>query len=425
MADLNTLTATEAAALIAQRKVSSEELTKACLARIRTREPEVQAWAALDEDLALKAARAADAAKPASPLHGVPFAVKDVIDTAELPTEYGSSIFAGHRPAKDAACVAKMKAAGAVMLGKTVSTEFATFRPGKTRNPHNIAHTPGGSSMGSAAAVADFMVPIAFANQTAGSLIRPASFCGIAGFKPTYGTVDTGGILPLAPSFDTLGYYGRSFDDMAAFYGVIRGVARPPLADGLGRPPRVGFYRHLERKKAEPASTAAVESAAKRLAALGATVDEIALPSEFDDITEVHGRMLNVELTRTLGDIYRNHHNELSEVLRGMIEDGFKTPPETYAAAVAHADKCKSMINAAFDGYDVLLCPSAPGEAPKGLGMTGSPIFQTGWTLLQVPCATVPFAKGPNGLPVGVQLIGRRDDDETLLRVAKWFQTRM
>ena len=175
MADLNQLTATEAAALIAQRKVSSEELTKACLARIRTREPKIQAWQALDEDLALKAARAADAAKPASPLHGVPFAVKDVIDTAELPTEYGSSIFKGHRPKEDAACVARMKAAGAVMLGKTVCTEFATFRPGKTRNPHNPNHTPGGSSSGSAAAVGDFMVPLAFGNQTAGSHVRPAA----------------------------------------------------------------------------------------------------------------------------------------------------------------------------------------------------------------------------------------------------------
>jgi len=421
--DLEKLTALEAASLIAARKISSEELTRACLARIRAREPEVQAWAVLDEDMALAAARAADAAKPASPLHGIPFGVKDVIDTGDLPTEYGSSIFKGHRPAKDAACVARMKAAGAVQLGKTVCTEFATYRPGKTKNPHNPNHTPGGSSSGSAAAVADYMVPLAFGNQTAGSHIRPAAFCGIPAFKPTHGTVDLRGIFELAPMFDTLGYYARSFDDLAAYYAVVRQVPRGPLADGLGRPPRIGLYRGLD-KHSEPPALAAVEAAAERLRALGATVEEASLPAEFDALSTVHTTMLNVALTRSFAEIYPRHHNALSEVLRGMIEDGMKRTPQEYAAAVAHADGCKSRINAAIGSYDVLLCPSAPGEAPQGLGMTGSPIFQTMWTLLQVPCATIPFGTGPKGLPLGVQLIGKRDDDETVLRAAKWLHAR-
>jgi Asp-tRNA(Asn)/Glu-tRNA(Gln) amidotransferase A subunit family amidase len=354
----------------------------------------------------------------------VPFGVKDVIDTAELPTEYGSTIYKGHRPQQDAVCVTRMKAAGAIQLGKTVCTEFATFRPGKTRNPHNPNHTPGGSSSGSAAAVADFMVPLAFGNQTAGSHIRPAAYCGIPAFKPTHGTVDLRGIFELVPAFDTLGYYARSFDDIAAYYSVVRRVPRGKLADGLDRPPRIGIYRGLDQH-AEPPALAAVAAAAARLRSLGATVEDMTLPEAFAALPGVHTRILHVVLSQSFAAIYPRHHNALSDILRGMIEDGMNTAPEAYAAAVAQADACKSRINAAIGNYDALLLPSAPGEAPEGLGMTGSPIFQTMWTLLQVPCATVPFGKGPNGLPLGVQLIGKRDDDETLLRLAKWFHTRL
>jgi Asp-tRNA(Asn)/Glu-tRNA(Gln) amidotransferase A subunit family amidase len=424
MTDLHRLTATEASKLIAQRQISSEDLVKACLLRIREREPAVQAWAHLDEGLALRAARAADAETPKGPLHGIPFGVKDVIDSADLPTEYGSDIFTGHRPAKDAACITHMKQAGAVLLGKTVATEFATYRPGKTRNPHNPAHTPGGSSSGSAAAVADMHVPLAFGNQTAGSHIRPASYCGICAFKPTWGTVDLTGILPLEFSFDTLGYYARSFDDIALYYATVRGMPPHPAPDGIGRPPRVGFYRALERKYAEPASTAAVEAAAKRLQELGANVEEMDLPPGFGDLAETHPIILNVGLTKSLGEIYEKHHNRISDRLRGMIEDGLACPPEKYRNAMDHADECRRNINAAFGRYDVLLAPSAPGEAPEGLGSTGSPIFQVAWTLLHLPCATVPGASGPKGLPVGVQIIGRQYDDATVLAVANWFHTR-
>ncbi len=421
MPDLYRLTATEASKLIAKREISSEELVKSCLVRIREREPTVQAWAHLDEKLALQAARAADAQPPKSPLHGIPFGVKDVIDSADLPTEYGSEIFKGHRPAKDAACIQRMKNAGAVLMGKTVSTEFATFRPGKTRNPHNPAHTPGGSSSGSAAAVGDAMIPLAFGNQTAGSHIRPGSFCGTCAFKPTWGTVDLTGIMPLEHSFDTLGYFARSFDDIATYYAVVRGSPPIEARDGLGRSPRVGFYRALERKYAEPASTTAVEAAAKRLQTLGAIVEEMELPMQFADLVDIHPIILNVGLTRSLKAVYDKDANRISDRLRGMIESGLSTPASTYRAAMDHADACRRDINAAFGAYDVLLCPSAPGEAPQGLEATGNPVFQLAWTLLHVPCASVPGAVGPKGLPVGVQLIGRQYDDDTVLAIAKWL----
>jgi Asp-tRNA(Asn)/Glu-tRNA(Gln) amidotransferase A subunit family amidase len=422
--DLYRLTATEAAKLIAKREISSTELVKSCLDRIDARESTVQAWAHLDERLALQAARAADAAQPRSPLHGIPFGVKDVIDSADLATEYGSEIFKGHRPAKDAACIQRMKNAGAVLMGKTVSTEFATFRPGKTRNPHNPAHTPGGSSSGSAAAVGDSMIPLAFGNQTAGSHIRPGSFCGVCAFKPTWGTVDLTGILPLEHSFDTLGYFARSFDDIANYYAIVRGAPPADATDGIGRAPRIGFYRTLEQKHAEPASIAAVEAAAKQLQALGAIVEEVELAPRFAELIEVHPIILNVGLTRSLKAVYDKDAHRISDRLRGMIESGMSTPAATYRKAVDHADACRRDINAAFGSYDALLCPSAPGEAPKGLEATGNPVFQLAWTLLHLPCASVPGAVGPKGLPVGVQFVGRQYDDSTVLAIAKWFHTR-
>jgi len=421
MDELHRLTATEASALIARREISSEELVRACIARIQAREPVVQAWAHFDERIPLAAARAADAKKPEHPLHGIPFGVKDVIDSADLPTEYGSEIHKGHRPAKDAVCIQRMKEAGAVLMGKTVSTEFATFRPGKTRNPHNPAHTPGGSSSGSAAAVGDAMVPLAFGNQTAGSHIRPGAYNGICALKPTWGTVDLTGIMPLEHSYDTLGYFARSFDDIATYYATVRRIPTASLADGLGRPPRIGFYRTMERRFAEPASVAAVEAAAKKLESLGAVVEEMDLPMDFADLAANHTLVLNVGLTRSLANEYANHRSQISEQLRGMIESGLATDAATYRAALDHADRCRSRINAAIGTYDALLCPSAPGEAPEGLGATGSPIFQIVWTLLHVPCVSVPGATGPKGLPVGVQFIGRQYDDQRLLALAKWF----
>lgn len=318
-----------------------------------------------------------------------------------------------------------MRNSGAILMGKTVSTEFATYTPGKTRNPHNIAHTPGGSSSGSAAAVGAQMVPIAFGNQTAGSLIRPAAFCGDVGFKPTHGTVDLTGILPLEPSFDTLGYMARSVDDVATFYGIVRGAAPAPLADGLGRTPRIGLCRTHHWDKTEAASRDALERAASRLSNLGAEVFDLDLPEDFATIPDSHRVILNAGLTKSLARQYTDHRDGLSDRLRGMIEEGLSYDEATLEAADAHAKRSRRAGDELFGRCDALLSPSAPGEAPEGHSATGDPIFQTTWTLLHMPCVTVPYATGPNGLPVGVQLIAKRGEDDALLALAKWFQARM
>ncbi|MEX2453788.1 MAG: amidase [Rhodospirillaceae bacterium] len=424
-AALHDLTATEAAALIAARSISSEELVRDCLDFIRSREGEVAAWQYLDEDFALGEARRADAMAPLSPLHGVPFGIKDIIDTADQPTEYGSPVFAGHRPKADAACVAAMRRAGAVMMGKTVTTEFATFHPGKTRNPHNTGHTPGGSSSGSAAAVGGNMIPIAFGSQTAGSLIRPAAFCGVAAFKPTHGTVDLAGVLELVPRLDTLGFMARSIDDLAAFHAVVRGdeAALPP-GDGPGRPPRIGLCRTHHWAQAQPESVEAVESAGARFAELGAEVGECVLPPHFADLAQTHATILCAGLARSLKDVRRNHADRISKRLTGMIDDGAATSAERLVEAFAHADACTMQFAAVAGPWDVLLTPSAPGEAPAGHAATGDPVFQIVWTLLQVPCVTLPWSTGPNGLPVGIQMVGRKGDDDRVLRVARWLEAR-
>lgn len=424
MTALNELTATEAGAMIAAREISSEELVQACLDRIGEREEAVGAWQWIDPEQALEQARAADAADPKSPLHGVPFGVKDIIDTAGIPTEYGSPIFAGHVPERDAPCVARMRDAGAVLLGKTVTTEFATFHPGKTANPHDPAHTPGGSSSGSGAAVGDNMAPLAFGSQTAGSLIRPAAFCGVCGLKPTHGTIDISGVFELEAALDTLGYMARSVDDLAAYYAIVRGAAPRPLEDGIGRAPRIGVCRTFHWDQAQPETVQALDDAARKLTELGAAVGDMTLPGDFSTIVETHRIILNVGLTRSLGDLYRDDGDRLSERLRAMIEAGMEVPPDRYESAKAHADSCRAASDAAFGDWDVLLAPSAPGEAPRGLEATGDPIFQIPWTLLHVPCVTIPTATGPDGLPVGVQLIGRHGDDDTVLRIAKWFHGR-
>ena len=426
MGELWQLTAAEAGRRIAAGEITSEALVRSCLERIADRDPDVEAWTHLDPDYAIAGAREADSSPSKSPLHGVPFGVKDVIDSGDLPTEYGApTIHGGHRPERDAACVAAMRRAGAVPMGKTVSTEFATFWPGKTRNPHNPGHTPGGSSSGSAAAVASSMVPIAFGNQTAGSLIRPAAFCGVVGLKPTHGTVDLAGILQLESSFDTLGYMARSVDDLGLFYDIVRGAGAEAPADGLARPPKIGLCRSHHWGRADAVSREAVERAAAKFSDLGADVAELDLPDSFATIPDSHRVILNAGLTQSLARQYADHRDRLSDRLRGMIEEGLGYDEATLGAARTHARACRAAAGDAFGDRDVLLTPSAPGEAPEGLGMTGDPIFQTTWTLLHLPCVTLPFATGPRGLPIGVQLVGSRGEDATVLAVAKWFHGRM
>jgi Asp-tRNA(Asn)/Glu-tRNA(Gln) amidotransferase A subunit family amidase len=422
MGKLNELTGLEAAAKIAKREISSVELVQDCLDRISSREDDVGAWQYLDPEYAISEARRSDELDPIGPFHGVPFGVKDVIDTGEMPTEYGSEIFAGNQPYADAACVSMMRESGAVLLGKTVTTEFAVYQWRKTRNPHDIRHTPGGSSSGSAAAVGDNMVPLAFGNQTAGSLIRPASFCGVHAFKPTHGTANLRGIFEMVPRFDTLGYMARSIDDLAIFYAVVsKDKLIPRTVEELDRLPRIGICQTHYWDEAQPETVTAVESAASMLAKYGCDVGECKLPDSFRNLAKTHTTILNAGLARSMSSIRQKNENQISKQLLKILDQGLSTSAEELVEAFSHADKCMMEFPSITAEFDVLLTASAPGEAPEGWA-TGNPIFQIMWTLLQVPCLTLPWTTGPNGLPVGVQLIGRKGADNQLLRVAKWIE---
>jgi Asp-tRNA(Asn)/Glu-tRNA(Gln) amidotransferase A subunit family amidase len=418
MADLRALSAREAAAEIAAGRLGAEELVAACLDRIAQREATVGAWHYLERDAALAAARACDAEPPKGPLHGVPIAVKDLIDTADMPTGHGSPIYRNHRPAADAACVALARAAGAIVLGKTVTTEFACFTPGKTANPHNPAHTPGGSSSGSAAAVADNMAPLAFGTQTAGSTIRPASYCGVVGYKPSFGLLPRAGVKTLAESLDTVGTMARDVADAAFFAGVLsdrralREVAMPAA------PPRFGLYKTPMWDEAEPSTELALDQTRVALERAGAWIGEITVPPEHRTLTRAQDRVMGYELVRSLAHERLQHSAELSPRLGQMLDEGMTVGADEYDAAVAETAAARARLNGFFGPCDALLVPAAPGAAPKGLGYTGNPVFNRMWTLLGVPCVTLPAVWGEGGLPTGIQLVGRIGDDARLMAAA-------
>lgn len=420
MSEANHLTAAEAARRIAAREISSEELVAACLERIRRRDGEVQAWVHCDPEAALAQARAIDRTKPQGALAGVPVGFKDVIDTADMPTQYNSPIYRGYRPRTDAACVAMVRRAGGIVLGKTVTTEFASRTPGPTRNPHNLAHSPGGSSSGSAAAVADFMAPLAFGTQTGGSTIRPAAYCGIVGYKPSYGTINRAGLKQLAESLDTIGVMARTIEDCALLVSAVSARPLPDFSSRLGEPPRIGLWRTSRWKDASPAAQAALENAAAELAKQGARVIEFALPPDFDRLYDEQMLIMNFEAARALAPERFTHPELLSDYLRNTLEEHWTMPPEPYRAAMRHARECRQVFAGLLTDVDVILTPSAPGEAPEGIGGTGSSLFNRNWTLLGAPCVTIPAGRGPGELPLGVQFIGRYDDDERVLRCAEW-----
>jgi Asp-tRNA(Asn)/Glu-tRNA(Gln) amidotransferase A subunit family amidase len=424
--DPTKLGAREAAALIAEGRLTAVALTEACLERIATRDGEVRAWAHLDPEAALAQARACDERAPAGPLHGVPVGIKDIMDTADMPTEYGSPIYRDHRPAADAICVAQVRAAGGVVLGKTVSTEFAHRQSNiQTRNPNDSARTPGGSSSGSAAAVADFMVPLAFGTQTGGSIVRPASFCGVYGYKPSYDTLATAGVKPLAPALDTVGTFARNLDDIAWFGAVLSNDQPTDIPAWSGAAPRVGLTRGYEWSQAEATTVEAVETAAARLEEAGATVTEVTLPSAFAGLAEAQITIMRVEAAQALAWERENHWDRLSAPMRDLLDRGAGISVEAHDSAVTLARNCRARLAEAFAGNDVLLTASARGEAPVGLGSTGDPVFNRNWTLLHVPCVTIPFGLGPNGMPVGVQLVAQPGADQPLLGAAKWIATRL
>jgi Asp-tRNA(Asn)/Glu-tRNA(Gln) amidotransferase A subunit family amidase len=419
MSDLNKLSAVEAAKRLARREITAEALLRDCLARIDARETQVRAWRFLARNEALAQARALDRGAVSGPLHGLPVGVKDVFDTHDMPTEYGSPIYAGHRPAADAAVVALTRRAGGVVLGKTVTTEFATFHPGPTRNPHNTAHTPGGSSSGSAASVADFMAALAFGTQTAGSVIRPAAYCGVVGYKPTYNTLPRAGFKNDADSLDTVGVLARTAGDVALFVSALAG--RPELNAASAAPARVGLCRTYQWDRAQPETVATLERAAAQLSKAGARVIELALPRAFAGLLKAQIAVMWYEVAHNLADEFTRHPEKLSAALRERCEKGFAMAPAEYESAIALGRECRARLAEAFGDCDVLLAPSAPGEAPAGQA-TGDPVMNQVWTFLHTPCITVPAGKGPNGLPVGVQIVGRIGDDARALAAAQWVQ---
>ncbi len=422
--DLVRLTATEAAIRIAAGKLTSEALVSACLDRIERRDGALNAWAHVDRDLALDAARRCDAAAaPLGPLHGVPVGIKDIIDTADMPTGMGSPIYEGHRPRSDAACVAQVRAAGGVILGKTVTVEFAGMAPPPTCNPHDPMRTPGGSSSGSGAAVADCHVPIAFGTQTAGSIHRPAAYCGVVGFKPTFDLYNLHGVRPAAQSLDTLGTLSRSIEDAELIMAVLIGRTYTPIAP-CSAPPRIGFCRTHLWGTAKPETARAMAAVRQRMVRAGADVIDIDLPREFSELTPARDIISSYERARATLWEYENHRDMLSPQLRAGIEKGLGWSFGEYREALVAAEACRRQLEKTFAAIDAIIAPVTEGEAPVGLEAAGDHAFIGFWNLLRSPSFALPVGRGPNGMPVGLQLIGAMGADDRLIAVAKWVTSR-
>ena len=417
---MHKLGAAEAARRIERGELTAEALVAACLERIGAREREVHAWAFLDRDYALAQARALDKGPRRGVLHGVPFGIKDAIDTAGLPTEYNSPIYRGHRPKADAACVVALQQAGAVILGKTVTTEFANNHPSQTLNPHNRAYSPGGSSSGSAAAVGDCMVPAALGTQTGGSVIRPAAYCGVAALKPSFGSINRAGLKMVSESLDTIGIFAREVEDLALALHALCGRAMPDL-DSFSKP-RIGLCRTPRWALADAATQANLESAASALAKAGAQVKPFELPPGADELFDKHRVIMGYETARALAWEYTTHPAQVSATLKPRLEEGWKVTRPAYDAMRAVAERCRRGLAQDLHNVDFLLTPSAPGEAPASLASTGDPVFNRAWTLLGVPCVTLPHGRGPQGLPLAVQLVGAFDADAALLAWASWAE---
>jgi Asp-tRNA(Asn)/Glu-tRNA(Gln) amidotransferase A subunit family amidase len=432
---LSALGLAEAAADIREGRFTSVELVRDCLARIDEVEPTVQAWTFLDRDHALRQAEVLDEhrrhGRSLGPLHGVPVGIKDIFDTGDMPTEFGSPLWAGRTPRNDAAAVARLRAAGAVIMGKTVTTEYAYFHPGKTRNPHDPQRTPGGSSSGSAASVAAYMVSGAIGSQTNGSVIRPAAFCGVVGFKPTHGLIPRTGALLLSRALDHVGVMARSVEDAALLAQCMVGfdaedpdtrpVAQPPFAavavSEPPLPPRFAFVKTPAWRHAEPLMQ---EAFAELVEALGEAVEEVPMGASFDDAIDLHKVVMESEMAYNFRRDYDEGRDQLSAHLRKLIERGRDYRAVDYQAAVARAATLYDGLDTVFDEYDAILTPAAPGEAPVG-DATGNPAFCTIWTYLGTPAVTLPLLRSEAGLPLGVQLVGRRGGDARLLRTAHWL----
>ncbi|GAA0792124.1 amidase [Cupriavidus gilardii] len=419
--DAAVMTASEAAALIRSGRLRAEDLVRACLDRIEAREPVVGAWTWLDPDAALAAAREADRSAPRGALHGVPIGVKDIIDTCDMPTGLGFPPYADRRPSWDAACVAACRRAGAIVLGKTVTTEFAYFAAGKTRHPRDRLVTPGGSSSGSAAAVADGMVPLALGSQTAGSLIRPAAYCGVVGYKASHGEFSLAGIRPFAESLDSLGILARSLEDVTLMRQVLLGRCQPAVAPVAGTaPPRLALCRTPHWEKMETAAREAVQDAVARLRAAGASVDTVELPAALAGAEDAQYAVMAHEAWRNYPFEYERYPLQTSAAFRRLCEAGESVSPAAYRAALARIGEARAAFARLFAGYQAWLVPSALGEAPPAADGTGDPIMSRLWTALHAPCVALPHGSGPRGLPLGIQLVAPKGGDAPLLDVSAW-----
>ena len=416
MTPANELSASQARGALDRGEISAADLWAACLARIAERDGVVGAWC----HIAIDQVQSGDLA---GPLAGIPVGIKDIIDTADMPTTYGSEVYPEHQPAMDAACVALVRAAGGTVLGKTVSTEFAYFQPGGTANPHNPGHTPGGSSSGSAAAVADCMVPLAFGTQTGGSVIRPAAFCGVVGYKASYGAMPLFGVKALGHDLDSLGWFCRELADVHLMRAALVGGAPTSVAAAK---PKIGLCRTHEWDQADRDSQGAVLAAAKSLEAAGAEVVDIDLPSVFATLVAHQKIVMAQNAARDLAFEYNQHRERMSRHIIALIEQGQGVDFTVYQAALTAAGEGRRQLDTVFGQVDVLLCSSAPGEAPKGLDNgTGDPVFNRMWTLLGSPCVNLPGHSGANGLPVGVQAVGALGQDEKLLSHCAWMEGRI
>jgi Asp-tRNA(Asn)/Glu-tRNA(Gln) amidotransferase A subunit family amidase len=429
-------TATQAAGLVRDGAVTSRQLVEACLERIADVDPRVEAWTFLDPAHALAQAQEADefrlSGQPVGALHGVPVGIKDIIDTADMPTENGSVLHAGRTPSRDAAVIARLREAGAIIMGKTVTTEFATRSPGKTRNPHDPGHTPGGSSSGSAAAVAAGMVPLALGSQTTGSTIRPGSFCGVYALKPTHGLISRRGMFQLSRSMDHVGLFARAIEDLALLMEVLVGHdeadpdtrprARVPYREiAAEQPPLRPMFAFVKTPRWHQVEPDAQEAFAELVARLGDRIEEVELV-QADQAYAWHEAISGPEVAVSLRREWEHGRDRLSAHLQARIERGRGVAAHEYLAARAQVPALNASLTELFEQrYDAILTPSAAGTAPKGIESTGDPAFCTLWTLCGMPAVNVPLMQGANGLPLGVQLVGPRHGDARLLRTARWL----
>jgi len=439
-ATANLLSACDARAAIDQGLLTSQELVAACFTRIDELEDTIGAWAHLDRETAMQQAREADTFRSrglaTGPLHGLPVGIKDIIDTADYPTERGTVLHHGRSPSQDATLVSLLKEAGAIILGKTVSTEMAVYAPGKTRNPHNPEHTPGGSSSGSAAAVSAAMVALSVGTQTNGSVIRPASYCGVYGFKPSFARISRHGVLEQSPPLDTVGVFARSLDDLALISDVLMRfdaqdsamtpIAPPCIARTMAQEVPADLHFAFVRSPVwDQVEQVTKDGLRELIDAINEkcekTVDILDLPGPFIELHEDHRKVMEADLARSFADEYQRGKADLSSILTEMIERGQQVTPDEYDTAVARIQEYSGLLEEIFDEYDAILTPSTPGPAPSGLDATGSPVMNTIWTFCGTPTLNIPLLQSSEGLPIGVQIVGARGDDARLFRSTRWL----